>query len=80
LKGHEGQFASLKVRVEFSAGEVEMTAGEVEHLAPGVVIPTNLREQDFLDIRVNGKSIGSGELVQAGDRLAVRVTRLHARD
>ena len=60
----------------FQAGQVEMTAGEVQGLAPGVLVPIERRLEDVVDIIANGKRIGSGELVKAGDKLAVRVTKL----
>jgi flagellar motor switch/type III secretory pathway protein FliN len=80
LKNQDELFGSLKVRVDFRAGGVEMTLTDVETLAPGAIIPTDLREQDFVDIRVNGQSIGAGEFVKTGDRLAVRVTKLFQND
>ncbi len=53
-----------------------MTAGELQELAPGAVIPVDRNSGDMLDIIVNGKRIGAGELVKVGDKVAVRVTKL----
>jgi type III secretion protein Q len=76
LQVQDGDLASIKVRVVFQAGQIEMKAGEVQDLAPGVVIPVERGPAEVIDIVANGRRIGVGELVKVGDKLAVRVTRL----
>lgn len=74
----ESDFASLPIHIVFQAGQTDLTAGEVQQLAPGVLLPINRSLNEVVDIVANGKRIGSGELVQAGENLAVRVTKLTA--
>jgi type III secretion protein Q len=75
------EFASIKVRVTFQVGQSEMEVGDLQGLAPGMVVTLNRGEEgDLVDILANGRKIGSGELVKAGDRFAVRVTKVRAND
>lgn len=53
-----------------------MSVGDVQGLAPGMLLPVDRSQNELVDILANGKKIGSGEVVKAGDRLAVRVTGL----
>ena len=77
VQEQDSDLASLPVRVVFQAGQIEMTIGDVERLAPGMLLPIDRMLEDVLDIVVNGKRIGRGELVSVGSGLAVRVTRLN---
>lgn len=76
MGGHESELASLKVSISFHAGDIDLTVKQVQELSPGSLLPTDLAENDFIEIRANGKRIGCGELVKVGEKLAVRVTRL----
>jgi len=77
VQEEDSDLASLPVRMVFQAGQIEMTIGDVERLAPGMLLPIDRILDDVLDIVVNGKRIGRGELVSVGNGLAVRVTRLN---
>ena len=57
-----------------------MSIKEVDQLAPGMIIPLDRTVDDACDIIVNGKRIGRGGLVQVGETLALRVTKLNAHD
>lgn len=76
LQSQDFELASIIVRIVFQAGHIEMTAGDLQDLAPGMILPINRGPDDVIHIVANGKRIGYGELVKAGDKLAVRVTRL----
>jgi type III secretion protein Q len=67
---------ALPLRVVFQVAQIELTVGEVSRLAPGVIVPIDRGADDLLDIIVNGRRIGRGELVTSGSSLAVRVTGL----
>jgi type III secretion protein Q len=69
--------ASVKVRVVFELGRMELSVGEVSQLAPGMVVSLTRPVEEALDIVVNGKRIGVGTLVQVGDSIGVRVVRLN---
>lgn len=76
MLAQESGLSSLKIRVVFQCGQMELTASDIQSLAPGAILPLERSVQDMVDIVANGKRIGSGELVKAGDKLAVRVIRL----
>ncbi len=76
MGAQDNDLESLKVRVAFQAGQIELTLKQVEELAPGAILPINRTDASFLDVLANGKRIGSGELVKVGDEYAVRLTRL----
>jgi type III secretion protein Q len=69
--------ASLKIRVVYELGRAELSAGDIAKLAPGAILPLARTVEESIDIVANGKRIGTGTLVQIGDSLGVRVTRLN---
>jgi len=69
--------ASIPLRVTFDAGECTMTLAELQRLQPGEVVNLDVpAENGMLRIRVNGKQIGAGELVDVDGRVGVRILRL----
>jgi type III secretion protein Q len=69
--------ASVKVHLVFELGRSDLTVGEVSQLAPGTLLPLARPVEDAIDIVANGKRIGTGTLVQIGDSIGIRVTRLN---
>lgn len=69
--------ASLKIRVVYELGRAELSAGDIAKLAPGAILPLARPVDEAIDIVANGKRIGTGSLVQIGDSIGVRVTRLN---
>jgi type III secretion protein Q len=66
----------LPVRLVFELGRLELSLREVRNLAPGAVVPLVRPVEDSLDVIANGRRIGRGTLVQIGDSVGVRLTRL----
>jgi type III secretion protein Q len=66
----------IPVKLLFELGRVELSLAEVRQLAPGAVIPLQRPLEESIDISANGRRIGRGSLVQIGDNLGVRITRL----
>lgn len=66
----------LEIDVTFVVGQTTLTLGELRSLAPGFVVdlPTPLGEG--VTIFANGKNVGSGEVIEVGDHLGVRITSL----
>lgn len=64
----------LEVSVEL--GRAEMSLREVLGLAPGVVIELDKLAGEPVDILVNGKLVGRGEVVVIEDMFGVRVTEI----
>jgi type III secretion protein Q len=66
----------LPVRLVFELGRTEMSLVEIRRLAPGAIVPLACLRDQAVDIVANGRRIGRGALVEIGDSLGVRVTRL----
>ncbi len=70
----------IPVKLVFELGRVELSLAEVRQLAPGAVIPVSRPLEESVDISANGRRIGRGSLVQIGNNLGVRITRLFHHD
>jgi type III secretion protein Q len=68
----------VPVRLLVDVGERMMTLEEVCGLQVGQVVELVRPLSRAVNIRANGALIGTGELVDLGDRLAVSITSLHA--
>ena len=66
----------LPVRLVFDIGTKDLTIGELRALAPGFAFDLDRDLTSPVTIRVNGRAIGSGELVEVDSRLGVRITDL----
>lgn len=68
----------LEIDVTFVVGQTTLTLGELRSLSPGFVVdlPTPLGEG--VTIFANGKNVGTGEVIEVGDHLGVRITSLSA--
>jgi len=66
----------LPLRLIFEIGRADLPVGEIQGLAPGYVFVLAREPGQSVDICVSGRRIGTGELVQIGEQLGVRVTRL----
>ncbi len=65
---------NIPVTISFSLGSYEKNFSEVMQLRPGYVLPLPAEfDHRQVAIIVNGKMIGSGELIVVGDRLAVQI-------
>ena len=66
----------LDVRISVRAGEALMTLGDLRILGPGSILPMVEPEADHVDLVVNGKRIGTGQLVTVGGTRAVEIKDL----
>ena len=66
----------IPVKLLFELGRIELSFAEIRQLAPGALIPMLRPLEDSVDILANGRRIGRGNLVQIGDCMGVRITRL----
>jgi type III secretion protein Q len=66
----------IPVKLLFELGRIELPLAEIRQLAPGAIIPMSRPLEDSVDIFANGRRIGRGNLVQIGDSLGIRITRL----
>jgi type III secretion protein Q len=66
----------IPVKLLFELGRIELSLAEIRQLTPGALIPMSRPLEDSVDIFANGRRIGRGNLVQIGDSLGIRITRL----
>ncbi len=67
---------ALEVPVIVQIAERIMTVDEVTAIAPGAIIELPKSANDDLEIRVNNKTIGTGNAVKVGENYGIRVTFL----
>jgi type III secretion protein Q len=66
----------IPVKLLFELGRIELSLAEIRQLAPGALLALQRPLDDSVDILANGRRIGRGNLVQIGDSLGIRITRL----
>lgn len=66
--------AAVVVRVEVA--EVSLTAREWARLSPGDVLETGVRIAEPVALRVNGRVVARGELVDVEGEVGVRIREL----
>lgn len=66
----------LPINLTVEVGRLRMSAKELMELAPGNVIDVNAAPEQGVDLVVNGKKVGRGELVRLGETLGVRIVSL----
>lgn len=70
--------ADLMVTLTVVLGEVRLTIGEIAALAPGAVVELDRQAGEPVDVYVNDRLIGRGELVLVDGRIGVTLTELIA--
>jgi type III secretion protein Q len=71
---------ALEVRLTLELEERRMTVGELAALTPGVTLETTASLESPVTLKVNGRAVGKGRLVEVGDRLGVMLTALSLDD
>lgn len=66
----------VEVEIEILLGSTKLTVAELNLLKRGDVVEVDRRISEAVDIRVNERTIGRGEIVTVGDNFAVRVTQI----
>lgn len=71
------RLSDIKVRAELAVGGSDVYLGDVLEWRVGNVIELDALYGDSMDLRVNGKSVGRGELVVLDDStLGIRIVKL----
>ena len=65
--------SKLPLRLHVVLGEREFTLAELQTLAPGAIVELDKEKTEPVSLAVNGKILGSGELVEIDGRLGVKV-------
>ena len=63
----------LPIRLVFIAGELDVALRELRRIAPGYVFELRQPVDRHVEVRANGKTIGTGELVEVDGRVGVRL-------
>ena len=66
--------AALPVRVHVVLTQLEMSLGELNRLKPGSIVELDRDKSESVQLAVNGKIAGTGELVEIEGRLGVRIS------
>jgi len=66
----------LPVTLHCRVGSLELTLAELQALGPGSVLRLPRPDEALVELVVNGRLLGRGELVELGDGVGVRVTRV----
>lgn len=66
----------IPMTVAIEVGRIQMSMEKLLTLEPGNVLDLNVHPEDGVDLVVNGKTVGKGELVRIGEVLGVRVLEL----
>lgn len=66
----------VEVRLTFDIGQQSVTLAELRRIAAGTVFDLGRDPRRAVNIRANGRLVGTGELVRIEERIGVRVTRV----
>lgn len=66
----------LPIQLTVEVGRLRMTAKELMDLSPGNLLEVNVAPEQGVDLVVNGKKVGRGELIRLGETLGVRILSL----
>jgi type III secretion protein Q len=63
----------LPMKLVCQVGSVELSLAQLRELGEGSLLPLSAPTRDGVDLMVNGRRIGQGQLVKIGDALGVRL-------
>ncbi|MFF7707086.1 type III secretion system cytoplasmic ring protein SctQ [Pseudomonas sp. NPDC007930] len=64
---------SLELTLTCQVGRLDLTLGQLRELGEGSLLALEARSDDAVELMVNGRRVGHGQLVRIGDGLGVRV-------
>lgn len=70
------QIQKVPVQLSFDLGHKTLSFNEVKQLRPGYVLDLATNLPEVVQIRAQNKQIGTGELVEVGGRIGVKITSL----
>ncbi|MFA6914794.1 MAG: type III secretion system cytoplasmic ring protein SctQ [Parachlamydiales bacterium] len=71
-----GSLKDIPMHVVVEVGRFQMTVEKMMELQPGNMLNLNVSPEDGVDLVVNGRRIGRGELLKFGETLGVRITEV----
>jgi type III secretion protein Q len=78
LEQDDADFDQIPVRLYFDLGERTITLAELKSIAPGYVFELGRELRRAVTIRVGGKKIGEGELVEIDGSIGVAVLAINS--
>lgn len=66
----------IPLHIVVEVGRFQMTVEKMMELQPGNMLNLQVRPEDGVDLVVNGRRIGKGELLKFGETLGVRITEI----
>ncbi len=66
----------LPIQLIVEVGRIRMTVEELMALSPGVLLEIPISPEQGVDLVINGKKVGRGELLKLGEILGVRILSL----
>lgn len=66
----------IPINIVIEMGRIQMTVETLMHLEPGNLLELDIHPENGLNLVVNGKIIGKGELIRLGDSLGIRVIEI----
>lgn len=66
----------LPIQLTIEVGRLKMTGKELLNLAPGNLLKLDTTPESGVDLVINGKKVGRGELIRLGETLGVRIISL----
>ena len=70
------RYDDVSLRVSIELGRVTKPVREILEWREGSLVETNKIQGEAMEIMVNGRLLGKGEVVVVGDNLAIRITEL----
>jgi flagellar motor switch protein FliN len=68
----------VPIEISIEIGRTKMTIGDLLSLSKGSIVELKKTAGEAVDIYVNGKLLGKGEVVVVNERLGVRVLKIVA--
>ena len=68
--------SQIPLKIKFEIGRINVSLEELQKMNPGYKLPIDVNPR-IIDLTVNGKSIGKGELIEVGDTVGVKVVELY---
>jgi flagellar motor switch protein FliN/FliY len=72
-KTTKAKIADLPLNVVIEMGRIQLSVQKLMELQPGNMLEVDLHPENGVDLVVNGKRIGKGELLRVGETIGVRI-------
>ena len=67
---------NIPINIVIEAGSVRMSAEKLMYLKPGNMLELESKPENGVNLVINGKQVGRGELIKIGEALGVRILQI----